>query len=103
MSHTEPPTNRRDPADAKLARSEGSQSALGSGENPKPRKRQSRTRELILILVAVLYGGGLLIAPLVAIVWGSLAEGAGAFVREITSTDALSSFKLTLTMAVTAT
>jgi len=103
MSHAEPPTNRADPAGAKLAGSEVSQSALSPSDNAKPQKRQSRTRELILILVAVLYAGGLLIAPLIAIVWGSLAEGAGAFVREITSSDAVSSFRLTLIMAVTAT
>ncbi|HYV04939.1 MAG TPA: hypothetical protein VFB82_10150, partial [Blastocatellia bacterium] len=103
MSHAEPPTNRSDPAGAKLAGSEVSQSALSPSDNAKPQKRQSRTRELILILVAVLYAGGLLIAPLIAIVWGSLAEGAGAFVREITSSDAVSSFRLTLIMAVTAT
>jgi sulfate transport system permease protein len=51
----------------------------------------------------VLYAGGLLLAPLVAIVWGSLAEGASAFMRELTSVDALSSLKLTLIIAVSAT
>lgn len=103
MSRTDPSINLGDPGGAKLAGSEVSQSALSPGDTAKPRKRQSRTRELILIMVAVLYAGGLLIAPLIAIVWGSLAEGAGAFVREITSSDALSSFRLTLIMAVTAT
>jgi sulfate transport system permease protein len=44
-----------------------------------------------------------LVAPLVAILWGSLAAGLGAFVREISSADALSSFKLTLVMAIAAT
>ena len=65
------------------------------------------TRALIgewaLIAVVVLYAAGLLLAPLVAIVWGSLAEGIGAFAREVTSVDAISSLKLTLIMAAAAT
>jgi len=56
-----------------------------------------------LIAVVVLYAAGLLLAPIVAIVWGSLAEGVGAFLREVTSADALSSLKLTLIMAFAAT
>ena len=65
----------------------------------------SRTKfgEWALIAIVVLYAAGLLLAPLVAIVWGSLAEGVSAFVREITSADAVSSLKLTLVMAVGAT
>jgi sulfate transport system permease protein len=59
--------------------------------------------EWILISIAVLYAAGLLIAPLVAIVWGSLAEGINAFASQVTSADALSSFKLTLIMAAGAT
>ncbi len=66
-------------------------------------QRRWRIMEWVLIVVAVLYAGGLLIAPLVAIVWGSLAEGVSAFAREITTADALSSLKLTLIMAVAAT
>jgi len=59
--------------------------------------------EWVLIAIVVLYAAGLLLAPLVAIVWGSLADGVGAFVREMGSVDALSSLKLTLLMAVSAT
>lgn len=59
--------------------------------------------EWALIAVVVLYAAGLLLAPLVAIVWGSLAEGMGAFAREVTSIDAISSLKLTLIMAAAAT
>lgn len=68
-------------------------------------KRRSRSRlgEWALIAIVVLYAAGLLLAPLVAIVWGSLAEGLRAFAREMTSTDAISSLKLTLEMAVAAT
>ena len=53
--------------------------------------------------MVLLYAAGLLVAPLVAIIWGALAEGAGEFVRQITSADALSALKLTLIMAVAAT
>src|SRR5205085_416596 len=56
-----------------------------------------------LVAVVLIYAAGLLVAPLVAIAWGSVAEGAGAFVKQITSADALSALKLTLVMAVGAT
>ncbi|MEK6300182.1 MAG: sulfate ABC transporter permease subunit [Acidobacteriota bacterium] len=103
MSQAETTIHSRNAGGATIATSELSQSALSRGREAKPRKQRSRIKESILILVALLYAGGLLIAPLIAIVWGSLAEGAGAFAREITSTDAVSSFKLTLIMAATAT
>ncbi len=64
---------------------------------------RAKLGEWALIALVVLYAASLLLAPLVAIVWGSLAEGLGAFVREITSADAVSSLKLTLVMAVGAT
>lgn len=67
------------------------------------RRSQSRLREWALIAIVVLYAAGLLLAPLVAIVWGSLAEGVRAFAREMTSPDAISSLKLTMEMAVAAT
>lgn len=68
-------------------------------------KRRSRSRlgEWAMIAIVVLYAAGLLLAPLVAIVWGSLAEGLRAFAREMTSPDAIGSLKLTLEMAVAAT
>lgn len=79
--------------------------ALRLGGEGRSRKRgpSSRVFEWILISIAVLYAAGLLIAPLVAIVWGSLAEGINAFASQVTSADALSSFKLTLIMAAGAT
>jgi len=79
--------------------------ALRLGGEGRSRKRgpSSRVFESILISIAVLYAAGLLIAPLVAIVWGSLAEGINAFASQVTSADALSSFKLTLIMAAGAT
>ena len=66
-------------------------------------RTRSKIIEWALIAVVVLYAAGLLVAPLVAIVWGAFAEGAGEFIRQITSIDALSSLKLTLLMAVGAT
>lgn len=74
----------------------------GEGRSRKGRP-SSRVIEWILISIAVSYAAGLLIAPLVAIVWGSLAEGINAFVSQITSADALSSFKLSMIMAAGAT
>ena len=59
--------------------------------------------EFALIAIVVLYAAALLVAPLVAIIWGALGEGAGAFARAMTAVDALSSLKLTLIMAVGAT
>lgn len=73
--------------------------------SPRPRKPATRARlvEWMLIALVLLYAAGLLVAPLVAIVWGSVAEGVGEFVRQITSADAVSALKLTLLMAVGAT
>ena len=70
-----------------------------------PRKPAARAKlvEWALVAVVLLYAAGLLVAPLVAIVWGAVGEGAGEFVRQITSADALSALKLTLVMAVGAT
>jgi len=70
---------------------------------PEKRSMRSRLSEWLLISIVVLYAAGLLLAPLVAIVWGALSEGGAAFMREITSVDSLSSLKLTLIMAVAAT
>src|SRR5512141_562361 len=71
----------------------------------RPRKPAARARlvEWGLIAVVLLYAAGLLVAPLVAIVWGSISEGAAEFVRQVTSADAASALKLTLIMAVAAT
>jgi sulfate transport system permease protein len=71
----------------------------------RPRKPAARSKlvERTLVAVVLLYAAGLLVAPLVAIVWGSLAEGAAEFMRQVTSADAVSALKLTLLMAVAAT
>ena len=100
--------HRREADGAKAAESETSappRRALRPGGSARSRKDRARSRiiERTLILIAVLYAGGLLIAPLVAIVWGSLAEGVAAFMREISSPDAVSAFKRTIIIAVAAT
>lgn len=64
---------------------------------------RSRIIEYALIALVLIYAGGLLIGPLIAILWSSLAEGARGFVREITSIDAVASLKLTLILALSAT
>lgn len=75
----------------------------GRKRKHRSRSRRSRLGEWALIAIVVLYAAGLLLAPLIAIVWGSLAEGLRAFAREMTSPDAISSLKLTMEMAVAAT
>ena len=67
------------------------------------RRAGSKIVERALVVIVTLYAAGLLIAPLVAIIWGALAEGAGEFWRQVTSAYAVSSLKLTLIMAVAAT
>ena len=59
--------------------------------------------ERVLIGVVVLYAAVLLLGPLAALAWSSLVDGAGEFVRQVTSPDALSSLKLTLMLAAGAT
>lgn len=82
-------------------------SALANGElaagNKSPGITQAKVIEWVLIAIVVLYAAGLLLAPLIAIFWGALAEGFGAVARELGSVDAVSSLKLTLIMAVAAT
>ena len=64
---------------------------------------RSRFVECALIAVIMIYAAGLLIGPLIAIFWGALSDGAGAFWREVTSVDALSSLKLSMILAIGAT
>ncbi len=103
--------HRRDAEDAEgtngnaSARSQRS-ARLGSEELSRNRssgRTRSKLIEWALVALVVLYAAGLLVAPLVAIVFGAFAEGVGAVLREITSVDALSSLKLTLVMAIGAT
>lgn len=76
--------------------------AKASGNSPLSCSR-ARLVEWALIAIVVLYAASLLVAPLIAIAWGALGEGLGAFVSAMTSADAMSSLKLTLIMAVGAT
>src|SRR5947208_2378548 len=74
-----------------------------ASRNKSPGITRAKVVESVLIAIVVLYAAGLLLAPLLAIFWGALAEGFGVVAREITSADAVSSLKLTLIMAVSAT
>jgi sulfate transport system permease protein len=74
-----------------------------AAQKRSPRITRAKVVEWMLIALVVLYAAGLLLAPLLAIFWGALAEGFGAVLRELTSVDAVSSLKLTLIMAVGAT
>jgi sulfate/thiosulfate transport system permease protein len=76
--------------------------AKASGRNALSFSR-AKLVEWGLIAIVVLYAASLLVAPLIAIVWGALGEGLGAFATAMTSADAISSLKLTLIMAVGAT
>jgi sulfate transport system permease protein len=65
--------------------------------------RRPRPAEWLLVVVALLYAALLLVGPLVAMAWGALARGAGVFVAEVTSADALHALWLTLGLSVAAT
>jgi sulfate/thiosulfate transport system permease protein len=80
-----------------------SQADSAKGTSPSKLARNSRLLESLLITIVLLYAGGLLVAPLIAIFWGAFAEGLNGFLREVSSADALSSLKLTLILAVSAT
>jgi sulfate/thiosulfate transport system permease protein len=57
----------------------------------------------LLIVIVVLYAALLLGGPLLAIAWGALSSGLTAMIRQLTSVEALSAFKLTLVLSVIAT
>jgi sulfate transport system permease protein len=59
--------------------------------------------EMLLVGVVLLYAAVLLLGPLVAILWGAFGEGIAAFVRQVTSRDAVEALKLTLVLSVSAT
>lgn len=70
-----------------------------------PHSRVARPGKLawVLIGVVVLYAAFLLGGPLVAIIGGAFASGAGALWRELTSAAALNALWLTLLLAIAAT
>lgn len=102
---------RRGAADAEPAQTKSSapepRSLRSGGEgasgNNAPGFARAKIIEYALIAIVMLYAGGLLVAPLIAIVWGAVGEGLGAVASALTSADAISSLKLTLIMAVGAT
>lgn len=65
--------------------------------------RRSKIIERSLIGIVLLYAAGLIIVPLGALIYSSLAEGFGSFMQEVTTDDALASLELTLILAVAAT
>ena len=80
--------------------------SLGGPKNSSGKRSlssRSKPVEWVLIAIVVIYASSLLVAPLIAIVWGALGEGVSAFASAMTSADAVSSLKLTLIMAVGAT
>jgi len=111
MPRVESLIRRGSTGDGELTQGETSARSLPSlslgGEKASGSKARgsakARLFEWLLIAVVVLYAAGLLLAPLLAIFWGAIAEGFGAVARELTSADAVSSLKLTLIMAVSAT
>ena len=74
----------------------------GASQGAQARRRHSLS-EWLLIGMVVLYAGALLLGPLFAIAWGALSEGLSVFLREITTDNALSALKLTLTLGASAT
>jgi sulfate transport system permease protein len=79
------------------------ESDVRSAPTRQTRRSDGRVAKWALIGLAFLYTAVLLAGPLAAIVWGSLSEGAGQFVRVVSSPDALSSLKLTLIISAVAT
>lgn len=73
-----------------------------NGPSPQAAKR-FHIGEYAIIALVLAYAALLLIGPLVAIFWGAIAEGVGAFVQAITSDEALFALELTLILAVAAT
>jgi len=80
------------------SRSGAKNQSMNSGSRTK-----SKVGEIALIAIVVVYAASLILGPLLAIIWGALAEGLKIAVRELTSPEAISSLKLTLIMAVGAT
>jgi sulfate/thiosulfate transport system permease protein len=67
-------------------------------------KRKSyKPVEWLLIGIVLLYAAMLMLGPLVAIIWGALAEGVRVIIAELISKDALYALKLTLFLATSAT
>jgi len=85
------------------ASSNGSLDVDGEGDGQASSGFRGKIFEWIMIAIVIAYAAGLLLAPLVAILLGAFGEGFSAVVKEMSSTDAISSLKLTLVMAVGAT
>jgi sulfate/thiosulfate transport system permease protein len=102
-SSTDPKTITRDDFDSEAALPDPQS---GTGDKSKKNGRRPatiRVGEISLIAIVILYAAGLILGPLLAIIWGALAEGLKIAVKELSSPEAVSSLKLTLIMAVGAT
>jgi sulfate transport system permease protein len=73
-----------------------------SGRGGSRAKHRSAV-ERLLIGGVVGYAALLLVGPLVALAWNAFAHGAGEFLRQVTSADAISALKLTLLIALCST
>lgn len=76
---------------------------LPTGRESGSLRRRPSVIEWVLIAVVVLYAAGLLIGPLIAMTWGSQAEGPRAFAEQISKADALHAIELTLLLSLGAT
>ncbi len=66
-------------------------------------RASDRSMKWLIVGPVVLYATLLLLGPLVAVVTGAFAEGAGALVRRLSAPDAVHALKLTLLLAIGAT
>lgn len=82
---------------------QGDVESLAEGERFAGETLRSRLLQSGLIAIALLYASGLLLAPLIAVVWSAFGEGVAVFLQELTTPDAVTSLKLTLLVAVVAT
>jgi len=82
------------------ARTGAAKRSSGSAEG---RPRKTRLGEIVLIAIVIIYAASLILGPLLAIIWGALAEGFKVAINELSSPEAVSSLKLTLIMAASAT
>ncbi|HKY60363.1 MAG TPA: sulfate ABC transporter permease subunit [Gemmatimonadota bacterium] len=70
---------------------------------PTDERRRPLGVEWLLVGAALVYAGLLLAGPIVAMVVGAFGQGAGEFVRQVTSPDALHALQLTVGLAMAAT
>src|SRR5262249_5944625 len=102
-SSTDPKSLAKSPDDAGVSCEARDDEALRSSGSVEGRPRKTRLGEIVLIATVILYAASLILGPLLAIIWGALAEGFKVAMNELSSQEAISSLKLTLVMAASAT